>query len=440
MASSKRTDNKGRVLKANEQQRANGRYEYRYKNTLGIVNAVYAWRLVPTDKTPKGKPEGPCLRELEEEIWKDKSQGINTSEKNRVTLNEYFEKYYAIRKESWRQATQTNNKYLYERYCRKVIGNRKIVDLHYSDLRAFYVKLIDSGTLEISTLENVHGILHPTFQMAVRDDVLMRNPTDGLMGDIKKAYHWEKPKRHALTEPQQEAFIEYMMNSSDPYIKGWLPMFVTLLGTGGRIGEITGLRWQDIYFDKNYIDINHALIYRMQDDGHSEFHITDPKTSAGKRRIPMLTAVREVLEQEKDFQQLTGVYGSNFTVDGYTGFVFLNSNGRPHLPQIVNRAIKKICALHNAEEEARATAEGREPELLPDFTVHQLRHTFATRFCENETNLKVIQEIMGHSDITVTMNIYNEAMENKKEEAMINLDEKISILGKGKANGKKEKD
>ena len=103
------------------------------------------------------------------------------------------------------------------------------------------MKLIDSGTLEISTLENVHGILHPTFQMVVRDDVLLRNPTDGLMGDMKKAYRWEKPKRHALTEPQQEAFINYIMNSQDPYIKGWLPMFVTLLGTGGRIGEISPL-------------------------------------------------------------------------------------------------------------------------------------------------------------------------------------------------------
>ena len=70
-------------------------------------------------------------------------------------------------------------------------------------------------------------------------------------------------------------------------------------------------------------------------------------------------------------------------------------------------------------------AEGREPILLPKFSAHQLRHTFCTRFCENETNLKVIQSIMGHSDITTTMDIYADATQEKKQEIMANLNGKI---------------
>ena len=147
------------------------------------------------------------------------------------------------------------------------------------------------------------------------------------------------------------------------------------------IRELIGLRWDDLNFQDNYIEINHNLIYRMQDDGHSEFHITTPKTKAGVRRIP---------------------------------------NG-------VNRAIKKIREAYNEEETEKAIREEREAILLPEFSAHHLRHTFATRFCENETNLKVIQEIMGHSDIAVTMNVYNEATEKKKQESFANLEGKIKI-------------
>jgi len=91
----------------------------------------------------------------------------------------------------------------------------------------------------------------------------------------------------------------------------------------------------------------------------------------------------------------------------------------------VNNAIHRIVDIHNEEEEKKASEEGREPVLIPKFTAHQLRHTFCTRFCENETNLKVIQEIMGHADITTTMDIYAEATQEKKQEVMANLQGKI---------------
>lgn len=77
------------------------------------------------------------------------------------------------------------------------------------------------------------------------------------------------------------------------------------------------------------------------------------------------------------------------------------------------------------KKKEKAKTEKREPNLIPQFTAHQLRHTFCTRFCENETNLKVIQEIMGHADITTTMDIYAEASPEKKQEVMANLQGKI---------------
>ena len=84
--------------------------------------------------------------------------------------------------------------------------------------------------------------------------------------------------------------------------------------------------------------------------------------------------------------------------------------------------------IHNEQEEKKKKKEKRNPVIIRYFSVHNLRHTFCTRFCENETNIKVIQDIMGHSDISTTMNIYAEATDSKKKESFKNLQGKIKIL------------
>ena len=270
-------------------------------------------------------------------------------------------------------------------------------------------------------MEIINTILHPVFTLAVRDGYIRTNPSDGAMQEIKKSHNWEKPKRHALTIEEQEAFIGYMAQS--PIYNHWLPIFTVLLGTGCRIGELIGLRWCDCDFENNIISINHNLIYRQQDNGKCEMHITTPKTKAGTRTIPMLSEVRKALFTERKNQMQKGF--SDCEIDGYSNFVFLNREGYVHNPMTLNRAIGRIIRDYNAEESENAKKEKREPVLIRHFSVHNLRHTFCTRFCENEQNLKVIQEIMGHSDISTTMNVYAEATEGKKQEAFKNLEGKL---------------
>ena len=156
-----------------------------------------------------------------------------------------------------------------------------------------------------------------------------------------------------------------------------------------------------------------------------EMHITTPKTKAGCRTIPMLSEVRKALITERKNQMQRGF--STCEIDGYTNFVFLNRENFVHNPMTLNRAICRIIRDYNAEETENAKKEKRKPILIRHFSVHNLRHTFCTRFCENETNIKVIQEIMGHSDISTTMDVYAEATENKKQEAFKNLEGKIKI-------------
>ena len=121
-------------------------------------------------------------------------------------------------------------------------------------------------------------------------------------------------------------------------------------------------------------------------------HISKPKTNAGIRTIPMLDTVKDAFEMLKEEQEESGQ--CDVEIDGMTGFIFCNRFGNVPNPQSVNRAIKRIIADYNATEEVAAKKQHREAVLLPDFSAHHLRHTFCTRLCENETNLKVIQS--GH--------------------------------------------
>lgn len=207
--------------------------------------------------------------------------------------------------------------------------------------------------------------------------------------------------------------------------RGWFPLFTVMLGTGCRIGEVLGLRWQDVDFKNRTISINHNLVYRVQEDGTCTNHVNSPKTKAGIRIIPMIDEVFDAFLEEYQYQKVIGFCTDE--IDGYSGFVFCTGDGKVYLPNAINRTIRSICADYNKEEESKAKEENRDPVLLPKFSCHILRHTFCTRFCENETNLKVIQEIMGHADISTTMDVYAEATQEKKKESMASLQSALLV-------------
>jgi len=139
----------------------------------------------------------------------------------------------------------------------------------------------------------------------------------------------------------------------------------------------------------------------------------------------MFDAVKDALLAEREKQEMMGF--NQTVIDGYSGFIFANRYGDIMNPSTINRAIGRIIRDYYEEENERAKMEQRPLELLPHFSVHNLRHTFCTRFCENETNLKIIQEIMGHADVTTTMDVYNEATKEKKVESFAKLEGKIKI-------------
>lgn len=191
-----------------------------------------------------------------------------------------------------------------------------------------------------------------------------------------------------------------------------------------RVNNAALAVWKKLY-PKRYNSINHNLVYRVQEDGTCTNHVNSPKTKAGIRIIPMIDEVFDAFLEEYQYQKVIGFCTDE--IDGYSGFVFCTGDGKVYLPNAINRTIRSICADYNKEEESKAKEENRDPVLLPKFSCHILRHTFCTRFCENETNLKVIQEIMGHADISTTMDVYAEATQEKKKESMTSLQSALLV-------------
>lgn len=423
MASAKRTDNRGRILKDGESQRPDGTYRYRYTDASGTRRDVYSSRLVATDKIPKGSKQDLSLREKEKVINRDLEDGIKAQVENAATLNELFQLYIST-KTKIKESTKSNYIYMYNKYVRDVLGGKKIKDIKYSTVYSFYSNLIDNFGFKPNSMEIIHTILHPVFRLAVRDNYIRVNPTEGAMSEIKKAYDWEKPKRIALTISEQETLVSFI-SKSDTYSR-WKTLVTFFLGTGCRVGEVIGLRWEDCDFENNTISINHNTIYRHYDgEDQMRFHITTPKTKAGIRTIPMLSDVKAALLTEYNLQRQVGFCDE--VIDGYSGFIFQNRYGTLLSPHDINRALERIYKACNEFEQEEAKKQNRQPVVIRHFSVHNLRHTFCTRFCENETNLKVIQEIMGHADIETTMNIYAEATTEKKKESFANLEGKIKI-------------
>lgn len=325
---------------------------------------------------------------------------------------------YMLSKYNLRESTRSAYIYTYDHYVRDTFGRKRIAEIKYSDILQFYYYLLNQKGISLGTLDSVHCLLHPTFQLAVRDEIIRKNPTTGVMKEISRESGKNRGVRHALTITQQRVFMEYIANH--PIYYHWCPIFTILLGTGCRIGEALGLRWQDLDFENRVISINHCLVYyQKKDDNRCMLRVSLPKTEAGIRTIPMLDIVKDAFEMLREEQEENGY--NETEIDGMSGFIFCNRFGNVPNPQTVNHTIKRILNQHNADELIRAKKERREPILLPDFSCHHLRHTFCTRLCENEMNLKVIQSIMGHRNIETTMDIYTEATEEKKQESFENL-------------------
>lgn len=404
MAVERRKDKKNRVLKEGEYQRANGSFEYKWRDKRGKRHSIYAKTL---DE----------LREKEIDVLRNALDGIRSDKKD-LTINDLYNLWMQI-KRGLKDNTFQNYKYMYTQFVEPDFGHTKIIDLKRTDVRAFYNMLSDERHLKTATIDNIHTVLHQVLELGVEDDYLRYNPSDNALKELKKAHNNDSEKRRALTIPEQELFEKFL--SKQGQYNRWNPIFITMLWTGLRVGEITGLRWCDIDFEEETININHTLVYYNK--GKVEgcaFAINTPKTESGKRIIPMLPKVKEAFLMEKEYQKECGIK-CNAVVDGYTDFIFINRFGGVQHQGTLNKALRRI--IRDCNYDVMDKQKKKEVITLPRFSNHSLRHTFTTRMCEAGVNIKAMQDILGHADAETTMDIYAEATRDLKRAELINFEE-----------------
>jgi len=400
MTKKNRKDSKGRVLRKGEYQRKDGTYMYVYRNAIGKKRTIYA-------------PTLPKLRAKEEAVKTDIMDGISP-DVTKTTINEMYERWKGARFldveiGTLRDSTYSNYCYMFEHFVKPNFGDMRIKEVSSAHIEAFYKMLISERGLKINSVDGVHVPLNQVMQLAVDSNYLRKNPADGMMRKLKTAYRKKETggstSERALTASQQQVFLDFL-ERSDTFSR-WLPLFTVLLFTGMRVGELTGLRWRDVDAEKGWINVTHTLVHYSKGKGREvKYAINDTKTPAGKRTIPMLPEVKIAIEQEQERQKLEGVK-SHMIIDGYGDFIFVNRFGDCLNQGTINKALRRIVRDCNFEQLNKGS-----DIILPAFSCHWLRHTFATRLIESGVNVKAAQDILGHADVRTTLNIYAAAHED----------------------------
>ena len=167
-----RKDNKGRALRKGESQRTDNTYVYTYTDPFKKRRFVYARDLQ-------------TLRKKEADLIKNQLDGLDVYMAGNATLNYVFDRYMST-KYDLRKTTRSNYMYMYDHFVRDGFGQRKIAEIKYSDVMYFYYYLLNEKNMQANTVDTIHTVLHPTFQLAVRDEIIRKNPTDGVMSEIKR--------------------------------------------------------------------------------------------------------------------------------------------------------------------------------------------------------------------------------------------------------------
>ena len=379
--SEKRRDSRNRILHNGESQRQDGRYAYKYKDLNGETKFVYSWRLDKNDRTPAGKAREPSLREKERQIQQDLFNQIVPNGGN-LTVLDLVNKYLSL-KINVRHNTRANYNFVVNIIKKEPFGNIRIDKVRQSDAKAWLIKLQKDGR-GYSTIHSVRGVVRPAFEMALQDGLINRNP---FSFELATVIVNDCVTRESITRAQERAFLKFIQEDKC-YCKYYDGIFI-LFKTGLRVSEFCGLTLSDIDFKKSRIRVDHQL----QRTREMEYIIEKPKTESGERFVPMSNEVaasfRRIIQNRLKPRKEP-------MIDGYTGFLFLDKNGLPMVALHWEHYFKHIRNKYNSIYKIQ----------LPKITPHVCRHTFCSNMAKSGMNPKTLQYIMGHSDISVTLNTY----------------------------------
>ena len=366
------------------------------------------WARITVGKTSDGKQKrkafyGKTRKEVQEKLTTALNDINNNTyiEPSKMTVEQWM---YIWLKDYKKPSVKPKTYAAYEAHVRNHIvpelGSYTLSVLR-NDMIQRFVNNLAEKKLKSLTIERIVGTLKAALLQAVDNGLIIKSPA----ARIKMPLQQERTPR-VLTVHEQEIFIE----AAQKYRNG--EIFVLILGTGLRIGEALALTWDDIDFDNCILSVNRTQIeYCEHINGETIYHRTynSPRTKNSKRKIPLIPALIKMLlnlktQREEEKKKFKDAYQDN-------GLIFCNYYGVSLNYTAISKKMNSIC---------KATGlEGVHP--------HTLRHTFATRGLENGIELKIMQELLGHSSIKMTADLYTHVLIETKQNSIMKLADTIKL-------------
>lgn len=358
---------KGKELGEGIYQQTNGTYCARFVDRFG------------KRKAKRSKKLQEVRQWLADATYIDEHSDIEQA--TNMLVDAWFEYWIDVKKKTVRPNTVRNYTERYNKNIQKVIGRKILTEVKPIHCQKIFTNMADEG-YKTSTIYQARITLFNMLEFAKENDVILGNPCKK---SVKSDMGKPSQKKEALTIDTQKKFLEYAKGQS------YENQYRFILQTGLRTGELIGLKWEDIDFTKKTVKIQRSMEYR-----HSvgEWRSGEPKSKSGYRTIPLTDeAIRILIAQKEKNKNIKEIQ------EEWSEFIFLSRKGEPVKNSAYDTALFKIC--DKAE--------------INRFSMHILRHTFATRCIEGGMMPKTLQKILGHSNIGITMNLYVHITEEEKQ-------------------------
>lgn len=365
-------DLRGKELGVGIVQQANGLYTARFTDKFG------------NRKTKRFKKLQECRQWLADASYISEHSDIENA--SDMMVSAWFEYWISIKKKTVRPNTVRNYTERYERNIDKVIGQKLLTEVKPIHCQRIFSDMADEG-YRTSTIYQTRIALFNMLEFARENDVILANPCKK---SVKSNMGKPSEKKEALTIDAQRTFLDAARGQS------YELQYRFVLQTGLRTGELVGLKWSDIDFEKRTIKIERSMEFRYK---VGEWRVGPPKSKSGYRTIPLTDEAISILKAQKEKNKRIKIIPME-----YSEFVFLCRKGSPIKNSTYDTALFKIC----------------DKAGIKKFSMHVLRHTFATRCIEAGMLPKTLQKILGHSNIGITMNLYVHVTEEEKHKE-INL-------------------
>ena len=373
-------DLRGKELGRGISQREDGLYVARYTNKYG-------------KRVQKVLPKLQELRQwLVDAQYKEEHSNIDFPDA--MTVNAWFEYWIGIKKRTVRPNTVRNYTERYHRNIEPIIGNKMLGSVNTIHCQTIMNRMADEG-YRTSTIYQTRIALFNMLDYAYQNDVILKNPCNKM---VKSEIGKQSRKKQALTLGQQKEFCKVAIGNTYEY------QYRFLLQTGLRTGEMVGLRWSDVDLENRLLTINRSMEYR-----HStgEWRIGEPKSKSGYRTIPLTEEAVEILKLQKQKNRTFIVIPME-----WADIVFLCKKGTPVKNSTYDTMLFKLC----------------DKTGIDRFSMHVLRHTFATRCIEAGMKPKTLQTILGHSNIGITMNLYVHTTEEQKHKEIDLVADALKVI------------